>query len=65
MPFMTTEELLQQHRFTRADIINLTRLMPSMAVEIQERAARTLANLRGQLGRIEADIAIAAAQRAQ
>lgn len=59
MPFMTTPELLSQRRYTQDDIHRLQRLMPELQGDNRERAVNTIANLRGQLETISAELAMA------
>lgn len=59
MPFMTTQELLSQRRFTQENIRNLQRVMPELNSANCERAASTITNLIGQLDRIAAELAMA------
>lgn len=61
MPFMTTQELISQRRFTLENIRNLQEVMPGLLPISRERAAATIANLLGQLDRIETDLAMASA----
>lgn len=61
MPFMTTQELLSQRRFTQDDIRRLQQLMPGLNSANCERAARTITNLIGQLDRIAGELAMATA----
>lgn len=59
MPFMTTQELLSQRRFTQENIRNLQQVMPELQGANRERATSTLANLHGQLDSIAAELAMA------
>lgn len=59
MPFMTTQELLSQRRYTQDDIHRLQQFMPELQGDNRERAVNTIANLRGQLDSIAAELAMA------
>ena len=59
MPFMTTQELLSQRRFTQENIRNLEQVMPDLQGANRERAVSTITNLRGQLDTIAAELAMA------
>ncbi|MDP3978371.1 MAG: hypothetical protein Q8P85_10325 [Pseudomonas sp.] len=59
MPFMTTQELLSQRRYTQDDIHRLQQLMPELQGDNRQRAVSTIANLRGQLDTIAAELAMA------
>lgn len=61
MPFMTTQELLSQRRFTQENIRNLEQVMPDLQGANRERAVSTIANLHGQLDTIAAELAMASA----
>lgn len=59
MPFMTTQELLSQRRFTQADISRLQQMMHDLQGANRERAVSTITNLLGQLDRIAGELAMA------
>lgn len=61
MPFMTTQELLSQRRFTTENIRNLQEVFPELQGANRERAASTINNLHGQLESIADDLAMASA----
>lgn len=61
MPFMTTQELLSQRRYTQDDIRRLQQLMPELQAANRERAVSTITNLLGQLDRIAGELAMATA----
>lgn len=61
MPFMTTQELLSQRRYTQDDIRRLQQLMPELQAANRDRAVSTITNLLGQLDRIAGELAMATA----
>jgi hypothetical protein len=61
MPFMTTQELLSQRRFTLENIRNLQEVMPGLQPSIRERASSTIHNLHGLIDRIDTELAMAGA----
>ncbi|MDP2244053.1 hypothetical protein [Pseudomonas sp.] len=61
MPFMTTQELLSQRRFTQENIRNLQEVLPELQAANRDRAVSTITNLIGQLDRIAAELAMATA----
>ncbi len=61
MPFMTTQELHSQRRFTLENIRHLHDVMAGLGPIDQERAVNTIHNLRGQVERIDDELAMATA----
>jgi len=59
MPFMTTQELLSQRRYTQDDIRRLQQMMHDLQGANRERAVSTITNLLGQLDTIAAELAMA------
>lgn len=59
MPFMTTQELLSQRRFTQENIRNLQEVLPDLQAANRDRAVSTISNLLGQLDSIAAELAMA------